>query len=181
MKTETQTENNIYTSDQKLKWWGYGEWVEEVDELFFTYKDYECKVLRIVHKEPFSKQEHYFGGHLCGYVKIPGDHPCHSKDLQNFDCDAQLDCHGGVTFHQDSWVGFNCAHSGDYVPSVEYLKKTARNIKEMYVKIPEQLKKYSIFNPTYKNIQFCIQECKSVVDQLAAVSLKTEDGSISER
>ncbi len=47
---ETLKGKHIYTSEQKIKWFGYGEWVEEVDELVFLYKEFECTVVRKVEK-----------------------------------------------------------------------------------------------------------------------------------
>jgi hypothetical protein len=86
--------------------------------LHHAYKGYEYLVLQM----PI--------GHLCGYVKVPKDHPYFGKeyDLMN------IDCHGGLTYasHHDGkpdirikndyekyyskgfWIGFDYAHAGDY-------------------------------------------------------------------
>ena len=66
-------------------------------------------------------------GHLCGYVRVPAGHPWHGV-ASEFDIDAT--CHGGVTYTRDYkpggpepdpdggwWVGFDCAHSGDFTPA----------------------------------------------------------------
>jgi hypothetical protein len=63
---------------------------------------------------------------LCGYVKVPGISA--SNDSEGFE---GLDVHGGVTFQgslidtgagnklkEGYWVGFDCAHSMDLVPSM---------------------------------------------------------------
>ena len=66
-------------------------------------------------------------GHLCGYVKVPKDHPCYGKASEY---DAPIDsiaCHGGITYagfnhgaypvpdtdENGYWIGFDCAHCGD--------------------------------------------------------------------
>ena len=39
----TQEEHRL-TTEQKLKWFGYGEWVEEADTIHLEYKDYKAKI-----------------------------------------------------------------------------------------------------------------------------------------
>lgn len=61
---------------------------------------------------------------------------------------------------------------GDYIPSLEYFKKQREASGELKpLQIPKEYKKLSIFNPVYRNIEFCINECKSIVDQLAKKAL----------
>jgi len=38
-----------FTSDQKLKWWGNGEWVEEADTVEWKYKGVHCEIERLAH------------------------------------------------------------------------------------------------------------------------------------
>ncbi len=164
---EIGVESHTYTADEKLEWFGYGEWIEEVDQVLFIYKDFECKVLRVVLPDGSN---HIFGGHLCGYVRIPADHPYHNKLFQRLD----IECHGGLTYGEVNvghWIGFDCAHSGDYVPSSEHFKKNNPDMLKFRqdFPLPEAFEKYSIFNPVYRNINFCIEECKGIVDQLLAV------------
>ena len=63
------------------------------------------------------------GGHRCGYVRVPPNHPKHGKDYdKDYDL-LDVSIHGGLTFaeiepctHEDGtgwWFGFDCAHSGD--------------------------------------------------------------------
>jgi len=151
---------HYWTSDQKLKWFGYGEWIEEPDSLEIEYRGYKALVERISKQEPFAKEETYFGGHLCGYVVIPDDHPLFKKE--NID----IDCHFGITFneaYEEHLIGFDCAHSGDYIPSMELIRKKCR--LELYP-IPKGYENFNIFNPTYRNVQYCIDECKKMIDQL---------------
>ena len=63
----------------------------------FKYKGYTAKIKRI---------EEY--GYLCGYVNA--DVLRNSREYEIIDEHA----HGGVTFHNGDWVGFDCAHFGDF-------------------------------------------------------------------
>ncbi len=159
-------QEHIYSSDEKLKWFGYGEWIEELDSLVFEYNLYKCLVHRIVKKEPCSAEEHYFGGHLCGYVEIPFAHPLFGIDLNKID----IECHGGLNYSEchgeHQLIGFDCAHSCDYTPSMEKFRKESW-INEIFP-IPEEYKEFAIFNPVYRNIDFVINECMQIVDQLIA-------------
>ena len=170
-ETKEVKQKHLFTCDQKLDWWGYGEWVEEFDSVKFEYKDYNCKILRIAVKEPYAKVHHVFGGHLCGYVKIPLELKIHQKRF-----DVNLDCHGGITFNEldekgENWIGFDCCHLNDICPSTEYLNNTRPELIEIEKRHQEMMEKLNIkrsrfFDKTYKNINFCIQECKSIVDQI---------------
>lgn len=39
---------HLLSSEDKLKWWGYGVWVEEPDLEEFLYKGLKCRVKRII-------------------------------------------------------------------------------------------------------------------------------------
>jgi hypothetical protein len=171
-----QAEKHHFSSDDKIRWWGYGEWVEEVDEVKFNYKGMECLVRRMAEHENCSHDDRRFGGYLCGYVAVPFGHPYYQKRYEDMD----IECHGGLTFGEcaDShWIGFDCSHSMDYSPSLEYLKKTATWMKDFRDREEELKKKFNlqhnpIFNKSYKNIEYCINECKSIADQLIEAAKK---------
>jgi hypothetical protein len=74
-------------------------------------------------------------GALCGYVGVTSSHPCFEKD---YDDVRSEEAHGGLTFSgfcndhichevepgEDAhvwWLGFDCAHAGDFVPGIESL------------------------------------------------------------
>lgn len=166
MKNFIEESIKSYTSDQKIDWFGPGEWVDEFDVVKFYFKDYKCMVFRVVTQEPFVEGV-CFGGHFCGYVFLHGNHSFSGENFQDLD----IDCHGGITFSEFAQeegahlIGFDCAHSGDYVPSMEKLKKQYR-LKAEIAPIPKEFEKYSIFNPVYRNVEFCVNECKSIVNQL---------------
>lgn len=168
---ETFKQQHIYDTDFKLKHFGYGEWIEEPDTTEFIYRDYECRIIRMIIREPIPNKECYFGGYLCAYVKIPESHEYY---LENVD-DIGVSCPWGLSYaemHEDGfWIGFDCGHSNDIIPSMERMindnsemsiwKKDIQNLRERYgQKCPE------IFRKAYKNIDFCIEECKNIVNQL---------------
>jgi len=171
-------EKYVYTKEFKTEYLGEGEWVEEADYVEFNYCGYECHIDRIIASDfyrviPTGFWKHaYFGGHLCGYVLLHKEHPCFGKDYDDID----ITCHGGLTYgvkiSEISYkIGFDCGHCCDYVPTIEKLKKDFGVMS----KIPEPLKNSLLFNTTYKNMNFCIQECKSMVDQLIVIANEQDE------
>lgn len=154
--------------EDKIKYLGEGEWVYEPDVVEFTYKEYDCRIMRIMALEGFNN-DHMFGGHLCGYIKI-------SKDVKD-DLVESLDVHGGITYdsvHEDGrWIGFDCAHSNDYLPSTEFIYKTRpemiearKQSKKMFESLGLDYENSIINQRLYRNVEFCVQECKNMVDQI---------------
>jgi len=158
-------ENSVstYTMDKKkLEFCGEGEWMTEPDNVCFIYREYICKIRRLFVLEFNSEEkEVYFGGYLCGYVRIPSEHHLHHKKFE----DMKIDCHFGLTFGEVSnghWIGFDCAHLGDIVPSLEKWKEN----EPIIVQDIKKYKKDKKIKHTYKNIDFCKKQCKNIVDQL---------------
>ena len=172
----------LYPRELKLQFLGEGEWLDEPDEIKFKYKSYECWVRRFFEKEPYTEKLHYSGGYLCGYVAIPSDHPSYQKRYEDID----IAVHGGLTFGMCSerhWIGFDCAHAGDLLPSMEQLMKTLPSMIELKKKNEElkkefKLENHYLFNSSYKNTEFCILECHSMVDQL--IDIKNNQGNNNE-
>lgn len=90
--------------------WGVGAWSFEPDEEEFIHAGQQCFIWR-----------HPSIGHWCGYVAIPEGHPWHQKPYE----DIHVEVHYGLTFGDKFfdgskgdtyWLGFDCAHSGDYTP-----------------------------------------------------------------
>ncbi|MFZ1363073.1 MAG: hypothetical protein WAS05_09130 [Candidatus Nanopelagicales bacterium] len=69
-------------------------------------------------------------GHLCGYVRVPEDHPWHNK-LYDDECYDDVVVHGGLTYSEaelgEWWIGFDCAHLGDYIPAIGHTAKDGRH------------------------------------------------------
>jgi hypothetical protein len=94
-----------------------GPWSAEPDFQTWTYQGLVCVANRNLHF-----------GCWCGYVQVPPDHPL----LGQVDRLEELAVHGGVThvgggshFHDQTqvdprrcWVGWDCAHAGDSIPSL---------------------------------------------------------------
>lgn len=167
-KITIKKEKATYDREFKLKFLGEGEWVEELDTFIFEYKEFTAIVKRNILKEPYSKELAYFGGHLCGYVQIPESHPLFGKEEEL----NELDCYGGVTFNEvgpPHLIGFDCAHSFDYVPTMQKLNESG--IKGLNSEI---YKNYPQLKPTYKNMGFCISKCMEIIDQLIEIKQQRE-------
>ena len=165
---------DLFTKEFKLTHLGYGDWLDEPDFLEFKFKGIKCCIVRIVQREPYTKEEVYFGGYLCGYILLPKDHPLYGKKFHEID----LECHHGITYSQiteEGWlIGFDCAHSGDLVPTFEHKRNTdpkLKKIKEMYP-APEGFEKHPLFHSTYKNLDFCIKQCKLLAKQAAKMMVQ---------
>lgn len=166
---------NDFPPENKINWWGAGEWVDEPDTLGFEYKGYTCLIHRRAVREPYTKDIHIFGGHLCGYVVIPETHSLFGKFEMNDEIN-QLDCHGGVTFNEGDeneahLIGFDCTYSNDIVPSMEKLYTTSPDFIALKKKNDEMMERFNIkrspfFDKHYRNIDYCIKECKGLVNQL---------------
>lgn len=102
--------------------WGDGPWQQEPDRDYWEYKGVPCLVVRVEH-----------GGHWCGYAAVPEGHPWHGKSYSD-ESMWNVNVHGGLTYGavpctervchpsdgEDNvhWFGFDCAHSGDYMPAL---------------------------------------------------------------
>ncbi len=161
---------NLYSKENKIEWFGEGEWIDEPDCVTFEYKGYKCLIFRVVKKEACN--EFYFGGHLCGYILLPIEHPLYGT------CLSEINCHGGLTFSEcdaefpeyegkkGHIIGFDCAHSYDLCPSMEIF------IKEIGLrKVPHYLNE---LDSSYKTVQYCIDECKSIVNQVITLEMQVK-------
>lgn len=98
--------------------WGSGPWDGEPDRIEFETQGFTCLMVRNLM------------GVWCGYVAVPPDHPAYQCDFDDLD----IDVHGGLTFAGPCrgqicrapkpgqpedvwWLGFDCAHGGDVIPS----------------------------------------------------------------
>lgn len=159
------TEKHIFTSDQKLKWWGYGQWVEEPDCVTFESGGYECIIRRVSMEDGMPEDRYVFGGHLCGYLKLPIDHPWAKTSMM----ELHSGVHGGITFsdgNDEEWlIGFDCGHSTDIVPSNQFIgsrgkfHELKKMFEEKYGKLP------CPFEPVYRDVAFCIKELELLASE----------------
>lgn len=161
------TADHKFLAADKKGWWGDGEWVDEFDEAHFSYRGFICHIERMAREEPYAKEFHMFGGYFCGYVEVPKEFKCKIEHLS---------CHFGITFNEvdefkNHIVGFDCAHSCDIVPSSQKIQNLISKLKEQHIALLESLKRLGLesnilFQKTYRNIDFCMTECKGLVDQI---------------
>ena len=155
------------TPEVKLEKYGPGPWMDEPDYLEFSHNGMDCRIMRNML------------GSLCGYVKLPENHPWEKEDI--FHSEAEV--HGGITYSNKEddgfWIGFDCAHLDDFCPSIEHnylrmeklskmkdLPEPLKEILKNYPKMTNVLKKLN--TSTYRNIAYVQQECRSLANQVIA-------------
>lgn len=120
-------ETKEYKTIDKSKW-PRGEWDNEPDKAQWKDEETGLPCLAVRNR----------GGAWCGYVGLDESHP----EFDKYYGDVLVTCHGGLTFggfcqqaedesvgicHLPSpgepdrvyWVGFDCAHHGDFSPGYE--------------------------------------------------------------
>lgn len=146
-------------------------WDTEKDYEEFKIEEYHCIIKRGHH------------GALLGYVGVNKKHVLYEQEDVHF-----INCHGGVTFtgffneNKKYWyIGFDCAHAGDLVPSFENIRKEIRKDKEIEV--------YDglfggLFKDTYKDWNYVksnIEDmCKQLKDNKIKLLLNKGDVSLIE-
>lgn len=163
-------EEHLFEKDFKLKWLGEGEWIEEADKIDFEYAGYEAEVRRVLIQEPYALKEAWFGGHLCGYVIIPQNHFLYMRPYKDF----SIDCHWGLTYGDFSEggshrIGFDCGHMNDIIPTVELIMLPQR---KLYGTFLSEFEHSNLLKKTYKNVQFSIDNCCYIIDQLTNINFE---------
>jgi len=85
-------------------------------------------------------------GHRCGYVKLP----------KGFPIEFDLDVHGGITYNNGGWIGFDCAHGCDS-PDPELLNEQYEFMRDMIR--PEAI----------KSTNYVETECRVLCSQIAKI------------
>lgn len=167
-------EGTVLTPELKEKHWGPGEWVNEPDSFCFEHEGFRCQGVRTAVWEGWEGN-HLSGGNWCGYVSIPPCHPWHEKTWNEIG--NLVDCHWGVTYWEpikqedgstNLLVGFDCAHSGDLIPSFEMFKQERKDAR--WALDMEKLKKdfpecERLFKVTYRNIEYVKDQCREIAEQ----------------
>lgn len=134
-----------------------GEWCNEPDKIQWT--DENTGLPCLIVRNDF--------GALCGYVGVNSKHPYYMRYYSEI---YSVHVHGGLTFSSKCaadesehsichivedgdddnvwWLGFDCAHSGDYAPLSIFKRNT-----------PDK----------YKNIEYVKNECKKLASQLVII------------
>jgi hypothetical protein len=151
--------------------WGDGPWQNEPDRVEFEHKGFDC----IIRRGP--------GGQWCGYVGLPAGHPWRDLGRDGWD----VDVHGGLTYQEPCdgdpergvchvpkpgepddifWIGFDCAHAGDYCPGMEAtmnkLVPGRGDRRTSFLGKPIEL--------AYKNIAYVRQQTEALAEQAAVVT-----------
>lgn len=171
-----------YTTIDKSAW-GPGEWQDEPDKI--QWKDEATGLACLANRGP--------GGHWCGYVGVPPEHPAHGKDYYRvydlfgeYDSDGYLDVHGGLTYAAECahgpeessichvpepgepdnvwWLGFDCAHLHDLSPAHE-----AGNARR-YAETGDPLWRRLGEHDKYRTLEYVRAETAKLASQLASVS-----------
>ena len=140
--------------EYKLRCYGEGPWVDEPDEMIFPHGWIFCEITR--------NMDH---GSLCGYIHLPKYHVW-IKYLDYKEWEIPIEVHGGVTYFQihdnQIHVGFDCGHSGDFMPHKLMRILPYRNVKGFY-----------------KDIEFVKQQCILMADQ--AIEAAENDANMINR
>lgn len=132
------------------------EWLSEPNRMEFKHNGFHC----LLNRGP--------SGAWCGYVAIPKGHPWHEMDYSDIHQMYELEVHGGLTYSEPCqgeichktktndevwWIGFDCAHAGDFCPGThEALKKLGYN--------------FHTSMDTYKNKEYVIRETIKLCNQV---------------
>lgn len=156
--------------------WPAGPWTDEPDHVEFRHEGLPC----ILHRSPAS-------GAWCGYVGVPPGHPWHGLGYDYVDADA----HGGLTYadacrgpvcHVPApgepddvwWLGFDCAHAGDFAPMLSALVAAVGRPRRPYVH--EKALAFEAANPrsiavdVYRDVAYVRRETEALAEQAAGVA-----------
>ena len=109
-------------------------------------------------------------GYRCGYVLVPHYHDVYEKRYE----DINVQCHGGLTYsshilmgtqYPSWWIGFDCAYAGDIVDRdslIHYYGEEQNSYNHMMNYVANDNTQFG----TVKTLDFCITECKNIIDQL---------------
>lgn len=156
--------------------WGEGPWLKEPGMeavVEYNYKGFEC----LLRRSPVS-------GAWLAYVAIPLDSKWSNSILSD-----DLKVHGGITWNYSGlpfshskeenkhWLGFDCAHYGDYWPRYRALMKSTAEIAR-FEDIPE-VKQFSDLitsfrKPTspreegevYRTLSFAKTQLRKLINQI---------------
>ena len=110
-------------------------------------------------------------GYRTAYVLVPTWHKVFEVDYNDID----IKCHGGLTYSSHKlldkdffgwWIGFDCAHAGDAMDVETQRKYFSNDKQDPYLSMLSYMADdYSSYG-SVKNLDFCISECKNIIDQL---------------
>lgn len=111
-------------------------------------------------------------GHRTAYVLVPDWHKVYGIDYNKI----KIKCHGGLTFSSHKlldteffgwWIGFDCAHSDDKIDTETQRKYFGEYKRDSYWDMLQFITgNINDDFATVKNLDFCVAECKNIIDQL---------------
>lgn len=111
-------------------------------------------------------------GALCGYVRVPRNHPWHGKPFSRRCIERRIAVHGGLTFSgrlrsrvmkRGHWFGFDCGHFCDLMPAMVALRATLPPALAESLRIQQTGR----FAEVYRTIEYVRAECTALAQQLA--------------
>lgn len=153
-------ETIVYSNVHDRSSWPSGPWDNEPDKT--QWPDPETGLACLAVRNGSS-------GAWCGYVGVPEGHPFHGKDYDDiYNADHDIKVHGGLTFagpchpsdtpgrgichipgegESDNvwWLGFDCAHYRDTIPSMlglfqnEGIYRTLAYVKSQCASLARQI------------------------------------------
>lgn len=178
-----------HTKDEEKAEWAPGPWQDEFDKA--QWEDADTALPCLIVRGP--------SGALCGYVGVPEGHPWYRREYSYVDADA----HGGLTFsshcvekeHGDDdesegichipgpgdpdnvwWLGFDCAHGGDYMPRFEKDTKKSHDMFLSATVLPpsdefrDSLRRVEEYymSGKYRDVPYVKNECADLARQIFA-------------
>jgi hypothetical protein len=154
--------------------WPNGEWDAEPDRMQWQHGKIPCLIVR------------NSLGNLCGYAGVSRTHPFYRSDYDN----VEVCVHGGLTYgdtcqlggpicHEPEpgqpadvwWLGFDCAHLGDYVPGMHRteIEEALAASRAFIAQHVPGMKAYIYTRPQepYRDINYVQGEVNRLADQLA--------------
>lgn len=105
------------------------------------------------------------GAHLCGYVRVPMDHPARRRSYQSVS--NAVTVHGGLTYGEDGWFGFDTAHGNDSW-SIEELTRAGVEITDSIRDLAEFRQRYAVTSWTVDEL---VEETNKLAAQLADLTM----------
>lgn len=137
-----------------------GKWIDRYSESYFVYRGYECVI--------FTRSE----GYRTCYISIPKGHPLFEKD--RIELSNEIKVHGKFSYaelgkdfpkkDENWWIGFDTRHKGDATdPEIFNEWGYDKYHKEKH---GEHAYFGGAFGGTIRDLGFCTNELKNVVDQI---------------
>lgn len=170
MNTELKTKQVIDDAEDILtNWsgskdamtWSATEGTESTDQPFgnavktWTHAGLSCAI------EPCSS-------HLSGYVLLPLGHVARRRSSQSVS--NAVSVHGGLTYGENGWFGFDTAHGGDFW-SIEELARAGVEITDALRRVVEMKQAYRYEDMTSWTLEQVVEEVNRLAEQLAALTV----------